>query len=301
MARTLAFAATLGLAAGATVSKAGLADSLIVNGVEREYLITIPPAASLPAPAVVLLHGGGGSARQLHDHIGFDALAAAQGVVAIYPDAASLQWADGRISANANDQRAAQADDVGFLLALVDMLTKSGVIDPTRVGVAGISNGGMMTLRLACEAPRRFAVYAVVAANVPRGLECPGGVPVPILFIHGTQDPLIPYAGGDIAPQLGGSHGTALPVPDTMAIWAARNGCAAGPTTLAVIDRLPNDGTAAQFSEYTGCRAALGHILIEGMGHSWPGTRDGFLGGPTSYEIDGNRAIWDFMAAQFPR
>ena len=293
---------------GALVALAGLAlpaavqaETLVVDGVPRTYEIFIPASAVQPAPAVVLLHGGGGSADQLRDHLDFDDLAASAGVVAVYPDAVDKLWNDGRFSPALADQQAAAGDDVGFIVSLVDMLAANGVIDPRRVAVAGISNGGMMTQRLACEAPDRFAAFTVVVANMATGIECPGGAAVPMLFMHGTEDPLIPYAGGDIAPQFGGSRGTAYSVPDTMALWAARNGCS-GRTTQAVLNSRPLDGTSAAIYAYTGCRAPLMHVLIDGMGHAWPGQRQGLIGlvtGRASREIDGNLAVLDFASAQF--
>lgn len=278
------------------------AETLIVDGVSRGYEIFIPESAVLPARAMVVLHGGGGTAGQVRGATDFDDLATEAGFVAIYPDSAFGLWNDGRDSPHLADQQASAGDDVGFIVSLVDMLADSGVIDARQVGVAGISNGGMMTLRLACEAPQWFAAFAVVAANVAQGIECPGGQPVPMMFIHGSADPLIFYGGGPIASQFGGSRGTALSVEDSLALWAQRNGCA-GRVVHAVVDERRYDSTAATVFDYTGCRANLRHILIEGMGHAWPGVRQGLIGlitGRTSMEIDGNRAIWAFVTAQFP-
>lgn len=277
------------------------ADTLIVDGVPRGYEIFIPESAVLPARAMVVLHGGG-TAGQVRGATDFDDLATEAGFVAIYPDSAFGLWNDGRDSPHLADQQASAGDDVGFIVSLVNMLAGSGVIDPRRIGVAGISNGGMMTLRLACEAPQWFAAYAVVAANVALGIECPGGQPVPMMFIHGSADPLIFYGGGPIASQFGGSRGTALSVEDSLSLWAQRNGCA-NRIVHAVVDERRYDSTAATVFDYTGCRANLRHILIEGMGHAWPGVRQGLIGlvtGRTSMEIDANRAIWAFVSAQFP-
>ena len=90
-----------------------MADTFVVDGVPRNYEIFVPSSASLPAPAMVLLHGGGGTADQLRDHLDFDDLAAANGIVAIYPDSSDRMWNDGRVSpALADQQGCGGGDDV---------------------------------------------------------------------------------------------------------------------------------------------------------------------------------------------
>ncbi|MGF1624825.1 MAG: alpha/beta hydrolase family esterase [Alphaproteobacteria bacterium] len=296
--------------AGVLLLATGLAaargEAFLHNGVVRSYELVVPPGLALPAPALVLLHGGGGSGRQLRDHIGFEDFAAEAGVIGVFPDSVERLWNDGRTSPDLADAQARAGDDAGFIVALVDALAAAGVVDAGRVGVGGISNGGMMTLRLACVAPGRFVAFAVVAANMAVGIECPQGPPAPMLFVHGSEDPIIRYGGGPIIIPLapGRVRGTALPVPETLAIWAQRNGCGSPPALHARLDLRPFDGTAVAIYDYPGCRANLRHILIEGGGHAWPGARQrllGLLSGRTSREIDATVAIWAFVTAQSSR
>jgi polyhydroxybutyrate depolymerase len=279
----------------------GRAEELDVDGAERTYEVHVPDGIALPAPAMVLLHGGGGSGAQIRRHTDFNDLADEAEIVVVYPDGVDNHWNDGRDDPWLREQEAARENDVGFILALIDRLAADGLIDPARVGVAGISNGGMMTLRLACEAPDRFAAFAVVAANVAVGIECPEGVPVPMLFIHGTEDPLIPYAGGKIGFASGKTRGTAWSVEATLDAWARRNECS-GQELSAHLDERPWDGTEVEIVHYTGCAQPLRHILVTGGGHAWPGTGTrliNLLTGRSSREIDGNEAILEFVAAQF--
>jgi len=297
--RPLAAAALAALAAAAPAA----AETFPFDGVARDYELFVPASARLPAPAMVILHGGGGNPGQIRDHVDFDDLAAELGIVAVYPGAVDKLWNDGRVSPSLADQQAQAGDDAGYIEALLDSLIAKGIVDPARVGVGGISNGGFMTLRLACAAPHRFAAFAVVAANNAVGIECPGGAPVPMLFIHGTEDEWVPYRGGTIAPQVGESRGTAYSAADTTAAWAMRNGCGA-PALVASWNERPLDGTSVAIYDYAGCRAALRHIIVEGGGHTWPGARAGLLGlvvGRSSREIDANQAIWAFVSAQFRR
>jgi len=277
------------------------ADELSVADATRTYQIHIPDGIALPAPAMVLLHGGGGSGAQFRRYTDFNDLADDVGIIAIYPDGIDHHWNDGRANSGIDNPAVLESDDVGFILALIDHLAEDGVIDPARVGVAGISNGGMMTLRLACAAPERFAAFAVIAANIAVGIECPDGAPAAMLFVHGTDDPLIPYDGGKIGFRSGKSLGMAWSVEATLDAWALRNRCT-GKTLARHIDERPWDGTEVDITDYTGCAAPLRHVLIDGGGHTWPGTGAQLLNlvtGRSSREIDGNEAVWDFVAAQF--
>ena len=291
---------TVLVAAGLATGLAS-ADGMTFDGVERSFDVHVPDGVQAPAPAMVLLHGGGGSASQLRRHTDFNDWADRVGIVVVYPGGIDRHWNDGRDDPWLAEQEAAHHDDVGFILALIDRLVANGVIDPARIGVAGISNGGMMTLRLACEAPYRFAGFAVVAANIAVGIECPEGAPVPMLFIHGSEDPLIRYEGGKIGFANGEARGTAWSVEATLGAWAVRNRCA-GQVQSAHIDDRPLDSTKVDIFDYTGCVASLRHILIDGGGHAWPGTGTRLLNlftGRSSREIDGNEAIWAFVDAQF--
>ncbi|MEM7122799.1 MAG: PHB depolymerase family esterase [Pseudomonadota bacterium] len=290
------------LALALALMSAGLAraDTLEHGGTERAFDVYVPDGIATPAPAVVLLHGGGGSGRQLRRHTDFNELADENGFVVIYPDGVDGHWNDGRDDPWLAEQAAARHDDVGFITAILDRLIADGLVDAHRIGVGGISNGGMMTLRLACEAPERFIGFAVVAANIAAGQECPGGEPAPVLFIHGSNDSLVPYDGGPIGLPGGNARGTAWSVPDSLADWAARNRCT-GRVLSAHINERPLDGTTVDIVDYTGCKAPLRHILINGGGHTWPGTGARLINlitGRSSREIDGNVAIWAFFDAQ---
>ena len=286
-------AAALTLAAALLLAGLAQADTLEHGGLERAFEVYVPDGIAMPAPAVVLLHGGGGSGKQLRRHTDFNDLADEAGFIVIYPDGIDGHWNDGRDDPWLDSQAAAQHDDVGFITAMLDRLIADGLIDPQRVGVAGISNGGMMTQRLACETPERFIGFAVVAANIAVGQECPGGRPAPMLFIHGSNDRLVPYDGGPIGLPGGKARGTAWSVRDTLDAWAARNRCT-GRVLSARIDDRPLDGTAVNVIDYTGCTVPLRHILIDGGGHTWPGTGARLVNvitGRSSREIDGNVAI----------
>jgi polyhydroxybutyrate depolymerase len=270
------------------------------RGEERSYTIDRPAELSPPLPTVVLLHGGGGSARQIRRYTRFDRLVTRAGFLAVYPNAVAGHWNDGRKSADFSEKHPVEVDDVGFILSIVDDLVVRGLADPGRVFVIGISNGGMMTLRLACERPERLAGIAVVSANLPLGLPCPAigeHAALPSLFVHGTEDRLVPAAGGAVAPRGRKDRGRVLSVDDTLNLWQRRNGCS-GSTRLRLPERDVDDGTRVTQVDYHCAGAPLRHLVVEGGGHGWPGGRDWLLlrwiMGKTSREFEAGEAAWRF-------
>ena len=170
------------------------AHTLVYQGLTRQYFLYVPDRVPLPAPLVFVLHGGGGTAAQLREHAGFDALADAHGFIVVYPDGMDHAWNDGA------PFRESDVDDVGFIAALIDAVSAEQPIDPARVYASGISNGGFMSLHLACVLPERFAAVAAVTAGLRPFDEvpCPTTLPVGVLVMNGTADPLVPYDGGTV-------------------------------------------------------------------------------------------------------
>jgi polyhydroxybutyrate depolymerase len=109
-------------------------------------------------------------------------------------------WNDLRSS---KSDRNSTADDVSFILQLLDEMVRTHGLDKGRIYVTGASNGGMLTYRLLIEAPERFAAGAAFIALLPadlRGLE-PPPKPTPLLILNGTEDPLVRWEGGPIRGQ----------------------------------------------------------------------------------------------------
>lgn len=256
-------------AANAADAAHDLDRSVVVEGIKRHYLVHLPPAApgAAPAAVVLLLHGGYGSAAGVTRVTGgFQALADRAGFIAVYPDSKGNHWDDGR------ETLTAHSDDVGFIAALLDALATEQRIDTRRIYAAGISNGGMMTLRLACELSGRIAAVATVAANMPAALAtaCRPARPMPLVMFSGTADPLMPYAGGRVA---GPAGGRVLSAPETAAFWARVNGLGADAQSSAMPDRDTTDGTNSDLLAY-GASGSAGEVMlyrVNGGGHTWPG------------------------------
>jgi polyhydroxybutyrate depolymerase len=273
--------------------------TLTVAGISRQFLLHVPASYSSaqPMPAVLLFHGGQGSAASIgaitsSSGGGFSSFADQKNFIAIYPDSVSGTWDDGRASITN------KTNDVAFTAAILDALAVEYNIDAKRVYATGISNGGMMTQRLACELPGRFAAVASVVANLPSDLQasCNPSPALPIALFLGDADPLMPFAGGAIAGVFGGN---VLSATDTVAFWAAKNAVSLSATTA-----LPNtdltDGSTTDLLSYTGAgRGEVAFYRSNGGGHAWPGgTQYSFVAviGKVVKDFSANEAIWAFFS-----
>lgn len=281
------------LTAPAAPGPSGYSASLVSGGLTRTYLVYLPAAArsGRPLPLLLSLHGrlgtGAGQARLTN----FDAVANAFGFIVVSPDGYQRSWADGRGTSPADK---AGVNDVAFLGALLDQVMARNRVDPTRVYVAGMSNGGFMAERLGCDLASRFAAIAVVAANFDQGLaaRCAPAHPLPVILIHGSNDPLVPEAGGLLEGE---------PILSTLATvsrWASLAGCGAAPA-VASLPVLVNDGTSVQRSTYTGCHngARVVYDDVIGGGHAWPDGEQYLpvaVIGKTSRNLNASEVIWQF-------
>lgn len=269
--------------------------SLESGGLTRTYRLHVPAGASNETlPLVIALNGRGGTGQQLSGLTKFDALADREGFIVVYPDGYEKSWADGRGGTPADK---ASVDDVAFISSLIDRLSSQFKIDPARVYAFGISNGGHMSQRLACELSGRIVAVGVVAATMGQKLAqaCKPGRPVSMLLMHGTADPLSPYNGGDE-----GARGVVISAEAAVGKWAGLNACNPKPTVTALPD-LANDGTRVNRWVYGGCAGGSEVTLyqIENGGHTWPSGPEYLperIIGKVSRDLDGSAVIWSFFS-----
>lgn len=232
-------------------------ESVIISRPEgkRHVLLYAPVAAGDEAhPFVILLHGHGGTAAQLlgQEHSAAPlsvwlSIAAREKLIVAAPDGAKGAdgkpgWNDGRADARNNPQ----TDDVGLIAALIDREVAAHHADPARVFVMGMSNGGMMTLRLAVELGPRLAGVAAVSASIAEQTNIPApSHPLSVMIIAGTADPLVPYKGGDVH-FYRNSRGAVIGVEDAIALWRKMDALdGAPPQTVNLSHRLVDDPTRA--------------------------------------------------------
>jgi polyhydroxybutyrate depolymerase len=245
-------------------------------------------------PLFLVLHGGSGTGAGMIALAHVNDLADKEGIVVVYPDGLHKSWADGRGVTDA-DQRG--VDDVAFFRRLITTLQGQFAIDARRVYVAGISNGGFMTQRLGCELANEIAAVVAVAATLSTNLaaSCAPSRPMPILYVLGENDPLVPYAGGVV----NGDRGTVLSASESLSAWAKVAGCAGTPTTRTLPDRV-QDNTHVSQTLYTNCQvgAQVGLYSVAGGGHTWPSGEQYLpvaVVGRVTHQLD-NADLWAFLS-----
>ena len=276
--------------------------TLVHDGMRREYLLYTPRLARrLPGrrPLVMILHGGGGTHRGTVQNTRrrFHQLADEHGFYVVYPNAVDKMWDFGEGKVSESLER--RVDDLGFFSRLLDRLLADHPIDPRKVFATGISRGGQASYFLACKMSERIRAIAPVTMPLPTFLEddCRSGPPVGVAILNGTEDPLVPYEGGQIT-LFRQRRGRVLSTDDTVRLWRERNGCA-GESVSERIDEV-DDGTAVVKTTWPGCgKADVVLYRIEGGGHTWPSGGQYLpvsLVGRVTREIDAAEEAWAFFS-----
>jgi polyhydroxybutyrate depolymerase len=272
---------------GAPAATGTVGRSIDVGGLSRTYLLHVPPGLNGPAPLVVMLHGGFGSAAQAEQSYGWDALADAQHVVVAYPDGLNRAWNTG--GGCCGRPAADNVDDVGFVTAMVAAVEREVPVDPARLFATGISNGGIMAYTLACRTTLFAAIGPVAATQLG---DCPSPAPVSVVHVHGTADKAIPYGGGR---GQGVAHIDGPGAPEVISSWRTVDRCGepttsvAGAVTTSVADCA--DGRAVEL------------VTVAGAGHGWPGSTrkpgvERLLGlDPPAPAPDTTALVWQFFSA----
>jgi polyhydroxybutyrate depolymerase len=205
-----------------------------VAGAPLDTILRVPPRArGHRAPLILALHFASGTGAQMEQATRYTPQAAKSGFAVAYPTASANHfWSiDG---------------DLDKLSRTLDAVERVACIDPARVYVSGISNGGFMATALACRMAGRIAAAALFAPAVGGFGDCAPSRPISVLEVHGTSDPIVPYGG----------------VPAFLAGWARRDGCA--PRSVA-------QRTSAKVAvfRWPGCSggAQLEHLRLTGGRH----------------------------------
>lgn len=262
-----AVAAAVGLLASGCGSDAGPAApeepavvrrQVDVDGMERTYRLFTPPSVEddRPLPLVLALHGSNNTPDSFVQASQLDVAASANRFVVAYPEAVRLLWNGGFCCTGG---RGGPADDVRFLDRVISDVSSLRPIDTTRIFAVGVSAGGIMAYRLACDLPGRITGVAAVAGSMQLD-DCRPANPVSVIALHGTGDQLVPYEGGRI---IGAAN---RPAPPAMAVaerWASLNRCP-GPGTATT------EGPVTTTS-WAGCAhgTAVRMVTVEGAGHNW--------------------------------
>jgi polyhydroxybutyrate depolymerase len=274
--------------------------TIAVDRLNRQYLVFTPRVLPPFSPVAVVLHAGGGSARRMERRTRFNALAAQQGFVVVYPESIGGNWNDGRGCSAIRAQRE-NIDDVTFVRRILDEVASQHSIDRRRVFVTGASNGAMLAHRLAAEASDIICAIAPVVGGMAPAIAtnfCPE-FPVSILIIQGAADPIVPIAGGSIVVDRFERRGEVISTHDVVTRYCSRNGNS-GEAERTILDVDPHDATSLEMVRYHdgigGTKTSL--YLIKGGGHAWPGPPLNRLDRKlnlASQDISATDVIWDFF------
>ncbi len=259
-------------------------DSIPFEGYNRTYHVHLPIAytGDTDIPLVIAMHGGSGNAYTMEYISELSIKADAENFIVVYPEGIKggffniSSWNAGWCCGYASSSN---VNDVGFIDVLLDTLLSQYAIDTNRIYATGMSNGGFMAYRLACELSNRIAAIAPVECSMTM-TNCMPHRPVPLIHFHSYLDTNIPYDGGIGS---GPSNHYNPPLDSIMNVWAANDSC----NTL-------ND-TIINNSQYTfikwtdcNCGTEIHYYITEDGGHSWPGV-DG------SAYINATDLMWEFF------
>ena len=139
----------------------------------------------------------------------------------------------------------------------LDELDGAGCVDPARLFVTGVSNGGGPTARLACDLSQRLAGVASVAGGYRALRPCTPERPLPVLEIHGTADQVFPYGGTP--------RDYRASVKRWLGRWRRLDGCRGNGARL----KLAPGVTEVAWRR---CSAAtrVEHVRLDRRAHAWP-------------------------------
>lgn len=292
--------------------KGAVEKTILVGDLNRYFLVYAPSTFKGGAPAVILLHGGGGSMRKnflFPTTARWKTLADEFGFLLLSPNGVSAQT--GSVSGDqqtwyglrpGRDGRRSTVDDVAFLAALAKWAVDEKGADPRRIYVDGASNGGEMVFRLLIERPELFAAGVANIASLP-AIDVPKAmIATPIMMLNGTEDPLMPWNGGAVARVAEAVR----PVLETVKYWLDVNGAdPKSAKTLALPDNDPGDGCRITVTSYASSSSPDPVVLfyrVDGGGHGTPfpdrtplPSATARMLGNQCHDADATALAWEFM------
>lgn len=260
--------------------------SIIHDDIIREYHVYVPNTYYSGNPLLMNFHGSGNTGLAQMFYGNFMEIADTEGFLILSPE--GTLDTEGFSHWNVGFATDSNVDDVGFVDALLDSLYIEYSYDLKRVYSTGMSNGGFLSYLLACEMSNKIAAIASVTGSMTLGLpsNCNCMHPMPVMQIHGTTDPVVPYDGG----------GLYTSIEDLVNFWITFNSIPNLPEVSLFPDISTIDGSTAEKWLYqnTDTSVDLALIRIIGGGHTWPGatapTED------TNYDINASVEIWNFLS-----
>lgn len=266
-----------------------------VDGERRKFKVYYPQNfdENKLYPTVIAMHGRFGNSRNTQKLMMLNPIADEMGFIIVYPDGYKRSWNDGRPDAGPASEDG--INDVKFISELIDYLIEDFSVHPDSIYATGMSNGGFMSMRLACELNDKIAAFSTVTGSISADFEewCDPQKSVPVMLIAGTVDPLVPYNGGGV----GKNNTQVLGFEELFDFWGNHNQCFNAQTT-ALPDQF-DDQTTVEKMYYDSCsEASVILFKVIGGGHTWPSGGQ-YLNednvGVISEEIDASKEMLQFF------
>ena len=252
----------------------------------REFRVYVPATynSANPAPVVINMHGYTSDAFQQEIYTQMNLVADTAGFICVYPNGLNNSWNSGFTPPYNGG-----VDDVGFLSAMIDTLGSQYNVDIARVYACGMSNGGFMSFRLACDLEDRIAAIASVTGTMTtlQLSNCSASRAMPVFQIHGDNDLTVVYEGNSLS----------VSVDSTLNFWRNINQCASATVydTLPDLDQTDMSTVTSQY--WGGCQdnVEILHYKVENGSHTWPGALPIPTLGVTNNDVNASRDIWEFF------
>ena len=171
-------------------------ESLIHDGINREYFLYVPDSydGTTAVPILFNFHGFGGSVEEFIEYADLRSVAETNTFILVYPQGSCLEGSSHWNPCPNGPDNKSEADDFGFIEAMINQISSEYNIDLDRVYAGGYSNGGMMAYGLANYKSDLIAAVASVSGTM---LNCTGSTnhPMPVVHLHGTSDDVVSYNG----------------------------------------------------------------------------------------------------------
>ena len=254
------------------------AQTLVHDGETREYILYVPNSydETTAVPLIFNFHGYGGNASEYMTYADMRSLAESENFILVYPQGSNLDGSPHWNPSLPGNENKSNADDLGFIEALINKLETDYMIDRKRIYACGYSNGGMMSYGLASHKSNLIAAVGSIS-GVMIDSDINPSHPMPVIKIHGTSDEVLPYNG------ISGEYNS---VEATLEYWKNFNNTNTTPITTTFND----NGIVIEHFIYAdgdnNCNVEH-YKVIEG-GHVWFDLN--FQGANTSM------LIWDFVS-----
>ncbi len=264
-------------------------DSVLIDGHYRTFHFAKPSANKAEGSLVFILHGSGGNGMDMMSRAGKLAeTSATENVLLVYPDGYKKYWNECRkvASSLANQEN---IDEATFFNSMIQYFKTKYAISEQKVFAVGTSGGGHMCYKLAMTMPGKFRAVTALIANLPDvdNFDCTEAkVPISIMIVNGTADPLNPYNGGMMQ---SGTFimGNVRSTDRTFQYWASLAGYTGEPKKELVPDKDPVDGkTIERYTYKQKDKPEVVLLKVIGGKHDYPN------------DIDVHVEAWEFFKRQ---